>query len=333
MFHCVGSYKPISTDKMRIFCRASYESYSPIYSNVMVFILELLIGWTLLSIASSEFQYEDGQYYAYAPNMTEVPTDIPREATLVNLEYNEISALRKNDFFHLTQCTRLELGHNSIAEIEAGAFLGLNELDTLELDHNQLTSVRGDMWEGLVVLQRLVLSWNNIKVIPEHAWTGLSSLKVLDLGPNDIAEIAPRALEGLENLESLILFANDIKTVNDTMLEGLTSLKDLNLNDNDLNFIAPGTFSNLPNLESLAIPNNELTTVSLDMFRSIGHPAKLELLIHANPFYCDERLCWLKEGEKEGWLDYDSRTQRYAPSCSNHPGVHWNDINLGCKEK
>lgn len=139
------------------------------------------------------------------------------------------------------------------------------------------------------------------------------------------------AFNGLHNVEDLFLWANELSIISCDMFLGLESVKSLNLNNNDIRNIEPGAFANMKKLEGLYIPNNELTTVSFDMFGSNGrHPQKLEMLLHRNPLHCDSKLCWLVEGERDGWLTFDSHTIRYSPKCTNFPGVHWLNVTLDC---
>ena len=54
-----------------------------------------------------------------------------------------------------------------------------------------------------------------------------------------------------------------------------------------------------------------------------GHPANLTLIISGNPLQCDSRLCWIKEGEEEGWITWpiiQDRQLTDKPGCENFLG-------------
>ncbi len=116
------------------------------------------------------------------------------------------------------------------------------------------------------------------------------------------------------------------------MWEGLHSLELLFLSANHINTIHPAGISNLPNIKLLALHSNDLTTLPEDMFDagefpdSNGHPAELELGMEENPLHCDSRMCWIKEGDEEGWIISQPWNVRYC----EYPGAAWKDVDLNC---
>ena len=46
---------------------------------------------------------------------------------------------------------------------------------------------------------------------------------------------------------------------------------------------------------------------------------------------CDKRLCWMEEGENDGWLKIDHNV---GPICKNYGGVRWVDVDpyLKCNQ-
>ncbi len=73
---------------------------------------------------------------------------------------------------------------------------------------------------------------------------------------------------------------------------------------------------------------NHIFFVSTDMLRIFCSllSAYLELSVEENELHCDARIQWIKQGEKQGWMELS-----YAESgilCENIPNTDWQDIPL-----
>ena len=42
-----------------------------------------------------------------------------------------------------------------------------------------------------------------------------------------------------------------------------------------------------------------------------------------NPLICDERIKWMKDGQKQGWLWIFN-----PPSCENFPDTRWDEVSI-----
>ena len=157
------------------------------------------------------------------------------------------------------------------------------------------------------VVTKVVLSINNITHVDGGAFSYLTNCTWLDLPNNKLTEVKA------------------------DMFRGLRSLTKLGLGHNHISYIEPGSFANL-SLTNLYLDSNRLSTPLQrdDAFKS----HHLLLLLGDNPLECDCRMCWVKQGEREGWIDL---VLRYPwgefydkPDCANHPNVHWDDIKILC---
>ena len=246
--------------------------------------------------------------------LTEVPPDIPPNVGEVNLDSNSISSLATGVFSNLTQCTLLSLRENSIRSIDDGAFNGLENLGKLDL------------------------FGNNMKILEQGMFNGMPHLRVLNIAENGIHTISEGCFRNLGYLDELYLTANKLATVNGNMWLGLNSLSHLDLQFNpQMQTIPPGGLFNLPKLGLLHLHNNGLKTLTKDIFTindypdSSGHPPSLRLSLRANPLVCDTKLCWLKRGEEEGWLRFQTYNGIfYGPNCANN--VDWTGLKLNCSE-
>ena len=255
---------------------------------------------------------EDGQFFRTESGLTEVPTDIPSGAKNVTLDWNNITTIRKNAFSEFSECTWLSVHGNDLNEIEAGAFSGLINLHKLELTVNVLKEIRPDMWMGLM------------------------SLKELSLGLNDLEDLPPGAFVGLPNVVKLCLAMNYLEQIRGDMFEGLVALEDLYLLGNDIKTLEPGAFMNLQHLKALFLGWNHLETLEMKAFMDPTspnkHPPEMILSLSGNPMKCDENLCWLKEAQRNNWIDVDGPLSIGPPlSCPDFPGdPYLRDVNLDC---
>ena len=173
---------------------------------------------------------------------------------------------------------------------------------------------------------------NYINIIKEGTFKYLGSLEHLILCDNSIKEIEDGTFTGLSNLIELNLYYNQLGTsyydyslIKRDRWDGLTSLRKLSLRRNRIGTLQAGAFSNLPNMKELDLRDNtDLKTLDSNIFEPNGHPNQLLLDISENELDCDAALCWLKEGEEEGWL-----TLKATPGCKNST---WEDVPTQCIE-
>jgi Leucine-rich repeat (LRR) protein len=84
----------------------------------------------------------------------------------LDLENNQISSLKKEQFKHLASIKSISLAHNSITSIDNDAFRGIgSNLTHIDLSHNQLLAIREDFIAALISTQDSVtinLSYNKM---------------------------------------------------------------------------------------------------------------------------------------------------------------------------
>ena len=269
--------------------------------------------------------------------LSEISGDIWSDSEEVNdlvLKQNQITVVRSNAFLKLRNLESINLLENRISSIEPGAFSGVAyKYFYLGLAWNDLSDLRGDMWNGISSIDTLDLDDNKLTEIRQDMWgDGLSSLDGLYLSNNKITFIHPGAFAPLSSLRSLYLGGNLLTEIHCNMWMGMNILRHLAIGNNKLVHIANKGLPKLAAESSLYLENNNLSTLSLGIFNpSIGghHPQRLDLSIEQNPLHCDHRLCWLKEGEQEGWITYESML---PPDCANYPGVDWEEVDLHCED-
>ncbi len=117
----------------------------------------------------------DRRFYRIFWGLTEVPSDIPAEALMVDLYKNAITSIPTGVFNHLTQCTYLRLGSNQIASVPEAAFQGMVSLKEL----NQIANIEEGTFDHLQSLKILWLYNNNLTSLSPDVFINL--LRPLEL--------------------------------------------------------------------------------------------------------------------------------------------------------
>ncbi len=172
---------------------------------------------------------------------------------------------------------------------------------------------------------RVDLYRNQIEVIRENSFSNLSVCEQLQLWRNKIHTIERGAWNGLVSLNTLYLNNNEIKVLHNNTFNGLTKLQTLHMHRNEITHVQPKTFDNM-NLSTLLLDHNELSTLPWTVFGK-EHPAQLTLRLRDNPVVCNRSVCWIKQGEQQGWVTW--RYNVYKPDCRN-TNTDWDNISLSC---
>lgn len=163
---------------------------------------------------------------------------------------------------------------------------------------------RGRARRPLAALTLLVLSHDGIEALEEAAFAGLPALATLDLSHNRLRAVAAGAFEGCAQLRTLRLNQALAEARDAAALAALLggalanlSLTRLELAGNRLRELPPaGALP--PGLRLLDARNNSLQALSAEQLDGPG-PARLRLLLAANPLRCDcaslpPLLAWLR---------------------------------------
>ena len=97
--------------------------------------------------------------------LTEIPTYIPPDSSLVSLSHNNLSQLRPSLLPILPVCKIMDFSDNQISVIHTASFENIPNLENISLSKNALERVNLDMFIGLERLAHLDLSSNKISSI------------------------------------------------------------------------------------------------------------------------------------------------------------------------
>ena len=175
---------------------------------------------------------------------------------------------------------------------------------------------------------------NSISHIPGNYFINLSNLNKIHCDYNAISTIQDRAFSGVPSVTYIDLRYNQLTIIRKLMFSGLPNLDWLSVRENFVHTIEPGSFHENTALALLAVRNNQLETLSQCIFHPSQHPTALDLFTFKhNPLHCDNRLCWIKHAEADGWITV---SQPYYIICTGPAALasrKWDTIttsDLGC---
>ncbi|XP_030662678.1 biglycan [Nomascus leucogenys] len=209
-----------------------------------------------------------------------VPKEISPDTTLLDLQNNDISELRKDDFKGLQHLYALVLVNNKISKIHEKAFSPLRKLQKLYISKNHLVEIPPNLPSSLVELR---IHDNRIRKVPKGVFSGLRNMNCIEMGGNPLENsgFEPGAFDGLklnylriseakltgipkdlpETLNELHLDHNKIQAIELEDLLRYSKLYRLGLGHNQIRMIENGSLSFLPTLRELHLDNNKLARV------------------------------------------------------------------------
>ncbi|ETE66061.1 Biglycan, partial [Ophiophagus hannah] len=129
--------------------------------------------------------------------LKQVPKEISPDTTLLDLQNNHITELRKDDFKGLFRLYALVLVNNKISKIHPKAFSPLIKLQKLYISKNNLVEIPPNLPNSLVELR---IHENKIKKIPKAVFNGLHNMNCIEMGGNPLENsgFEPGAFDGLK---------------------------------------------------------------------------------------------------------------------------------------
>ncbi len=191
----------------------------------------------------------------------------------LDLSSNDLGSLPAGIFDELTVLEALDLENNSLDSLPDGIFDNLTQLDRLSLESNDLGSLPAGIFDELTDLTRLYLDNNDLGSLPAGIFDELTALKDIDLGGNDLSHLPSSLPSGifdeLTALETLDLSLNDLDSLPDDIFDNLTALETLDLEDNNLDSLPDDIFDNFTALEWLDLSSNDLDSLPDDIFDNL----------------------------------------------------------------
>lgn len=204
----------------------------------------------------------------------------------LNLAFNNIQFISKNDLATPTRIHYLDLRGNQITKIHPEAFSNLKYLRYLFLNNNPLVKVP-DMTFGSNVLQSVDfsncklthvprtmpasvtdfrLSDNEIMQINDSDFVNITDLRMLALNNNQLHFVGNRALTHLDRLEELWLRNNHLVYIPRGIPD---NVRKLYMDSNMIREIEGGLFKNTSHLDYLTVENNKIQRINNNTFTGL----------------------------------------------------------------
>ncbi|XP_040574912.1 chaoptin [Lepeophtheirus salmonis] len=197
--------------------------------------------------------------------LTRIPKEIFKSIVdhlkILNLSFNQISRIRKDDFIIST--------------------LNALKVQVLNLSHNNLRDLDKRCFDTLTGIQILYLNDNALEMLQFAQFSGLTGLRILDLHKNKLRSL-PRDVFQFSSVETLDLSWNEFVALPTSALNEISSsLRYLNLSHNKIEHLDSTMFSNFPHLLSLSLASNKLTILPDNIFSGLGSLIILDLSYNA----------------------------------------------------
>ncbi|KAM9409178.1 asporin isoform 2-T2 [Pholidichthys leucotaenia] len=209
-----------------------------------------------------------------------VPEKIPEDTVMIDLQNNDITDIKEDDFKGLSKLYGLFLINNKISKIHPKAFRNMDNLKLLYLSYNLLTEIPANLPPNVFELR---FHENRISRIQKDAFRGLRKLHVLELGANPLANsgIELGAFNGVSamyigiaeakltavpkdlpsSMADLSLDYNKISKVEVEDFRRYKNLQRLGLGFNQIKFVENGSFASIPTIREIHLDNNRLRKV------------------------------------------------------------------------
>uniref|UniRef100_H3CAF3 Asporin n=1 Tax=Tetraodon nigroviridis TaxID=99883 RepID=H3CAF3_TETNG len=226
-----------------------------------------------------------------------VPEKITEETMIIDLQNNDITEIKEDDFKGLHKLYGLFLNNNKISKIHPKALRHMDRLRLLYLSYNLLTEIPANLPPNV----RVRFHENKINRIQKDAFKGLKKLHVLELGANplDNSGIELGAFNGVSTLyvgmaeakltavpKDITLSLNlagvmwyKISKVEEEDFRRYKNLQRLGLCFNQIKTVENGSFSSISNIREINLEHNRLKRVP----PGLDHLSYLQVIfLHGN---------------------------------------------------
>ena len=225
----------------------------------------ILITYTVCSMSRTCFvkqQHRNGTTVNCSHlELTSFPVLTFDNVIIVDVSFNQLSALQQRHLSHLSRLRLLDLSHNVLRQVDQRALWKLQELETIDLSYNNLTFLSNRTFVNLPSLHSLKLDHNRLTAIQQGVFQGLAQLLHLDLSNNQLQVLLNDTFSQLRQLRWLGLLSNRLERLEAGAMTGLGSLSELDLSDNQLELTSsvfpPRVFAPLAALHSLHLEAND----------------------------------------------------------------------------
>ncbi|XP_041790394.1 toll-like receptor 2 [Chelmon rostratus] len=158
--------------------------------------------------------------------LKEVPAHPSKLITQLDLSFNRLRTIMKNDFVAYASLQSLIMNNNLIQTIQEQAFAPLANLKKLDLSFNRLDTLSAEWFKNLFSLQHLNLLGNQYKVLGKgNLFQPLKNLKTLRFGGFHLQSVREHDFAGLSALDEVVFDGQNLQVYAEGSLRQIGHIK------------------------------------------------------------------------------------------------------------
>ncbi|XP_008295222.1 toll-like receptor 2 [Stegastes partitus] len=242
----------------------------------LVFVL-LLVSQTFSSSRPQCHHCDQTSCDCSRQNLTEIPAAPSKLITELDLSFNQLERIMKDDVLAYASLRSLIVNNNRIKTIQEDAFVPLINLEKLDLSLNQLDALSSTWFKTLFSLQYLNLLGNNYTTLGQgNLFQPLKRLKILHFGGPSLQSVSKLDFCGLFGLEELYFDGKKLQVYAEGSLRQIGPISHVTLGLN-------GGFQRNPMLVqtilSDAVQANTMLTVTDTLFNTESQMFSLKVAL------------------------------------------------------
>ncbi|XP_019215654.1 toll-like receptor 2 [Oreochromis niloticus] len=200
----------------------------------MMFLVFVLLVSQCSSLTSQQCHHcEQTSCDCSSQNFREVPAAASKLITELDLSFNALETIMKDDFLSYAALRALFVNNNRIKTIHEDAFHPLIDLEKLDLSSNQLETLSSGWFQNLISLHYLNLLGNKYSTLGQgNLFLPLRSLKTLHFGGPFLQSVSKRDFSGLFGLEELAFEGNHLQVYENGSLRQIGPISHVTLSLN-----------------------------------------------------------------------------------------------------
>jgi Leucine-rich repeat (LRR) protein len=207
--------------------------------------------------------------------------------SLIDLELqgNKLQRIPENKRGDLKQLKLLNLDFNAIQGLSKEDFRGYGGLHALFISNNHVKEINDEHLNYLVHLRELFVENNNLAKISEHSFRENRDLDYLSLNGNSLFSLKPNLFSRLKRLKEVYLRNNRLATIPTHLFSNNRYIMYIDLSHNRFRELPDYAFSNMTNhgTVDLNLSDNLLFTLSEKVFKG---SKDLYISLEGNHFEC-----------------------------------------------
>lgn len=252
-------------------------------------------------------------------SMTVVPTEMSSELQVIDLSFNQIPELRRDEFkdASIENLHKIYMKNCTLQEINRDALRGLQVLIELDFSNNFIKVLHPGTFSGLIKLRTLILNNNELEVLEDYLFENLSFLYKVELKENKLHRIGLQTFVECHSLIQIFLDSNRLTILKQETFDKMNKLKSLSLSENPWNCTCE-----LQQFQKFVIKEN-LYTPPTSCSQPSHLSGKLWSDIPADNFACRPRIIQPKAGS----ATIDAPNENVTLTCrikgSPKPDILW----------